>query len=46
MFDISNMKTGEYIKNTSFMSNINSPTNLTYSLFYKTFADYIINNKN
>ena len=46
MFDISNMKTGEYVKNTSFMSNINSPINLTYSLFYKTFADYIINNKN
>ena len=45
IFDISSMKTGEYVKNSSFMSNINTPTNLTYELFYKTIVDYIINNK-
>lgn len=43
MFDISSMKTGDYIKNTVYMSNINYPTNLTYELFYKTLVDNIIN---
>jgi hypothetical protein len=42
MFDISNMKTGDYIKNTIYMSNINYPTNLTYELFYKTLVNNII----
>jgi hypothetical protein len=41
MFDISNMKTGDYIKNTIYMSNINNPTNLTYELFYKILVDKI-----
>jgi hypothetical protein len=47
MFDISSMKTGNYIKNTIYMSNINYPTNLTYELFYKTLVNNIKNkNKN
>jgi len=45
MFDISSMKTGNYIKNTIYMSNINYPTNLTYELFYKTLVNNIKNKK-
>ena len=43
MFDISTMKTGNFIKNTVYLSNINSPTNLTYELFYKILVDNIKN---
>jgi hypothetical protein len=43
MFDVSSMTTSDYVKNTSYMCNINGPKNLTYSLFYKSIVDYIMN---
>ena len=46
MFDVSSIVTSDYIKNTSYMSNINSAKILTYSLFYKSIVDYIMTNTN
>ena len=45
IFDVSSMVTSDYIKNTSYMCNINAPKMLTYSLFYKSIVDYILKYK-